>query len=129
MSNNNQETGAPNAPAFDSPQGNSPQKPSAKAHEESADSWPLEADRVAIHDPLVDALRILAGYYGRRTSFASLTAGLPVPPSGITPILFTRALESSSIFRNHPAGSKLLDLPYSKAWPMAYQPLYLRLAV
>ena len=59
MSNNNQETGAPNAPAFDSPQGNSPQNPSVKAHEQSADSWPLEADRVAIHDPLVDALRIL----------------------------------------------------------------------
>ena len=47
----------------------------------------MEADRLAIQDPLVDALRILAGYYGRRTSRASLTAGLPIPASGITPIL------------------------------------------
>ncbi len=97
MSNNNQETGAPNAPAFDSPQGNSPQNASVKAHEQVVDSWPLEADRVAIHDPLVDALRILAGFYGRRTSFASLTAGLPVPGTGITPILFTRAAERAGL--------------------------------
>lgn len=61
------------------------------------DSWPLEADRMAIQDPLVDALRIMAGYYGRRTSRASLTAGLPVPPSGITPILFTRAAERTGL--------------------------------
>lgn len=96
MSNNNQEPGAPNAPAFDSPQGN-PSPQSVKAHEQTADSWPLEADRVAIHDPLVDALRIMAGYYGRRTSFASLTAGLPVPPTGITPLLFTRAAERTGL--------------------------------
>lgn len=86
MNNNDQDmTGAGSAPAFDSP--------SPKAHEESVDSWPLEADRISIQDPLVETLRIIAGYYGRRTSAASLTAGLPVPPSGITPILFTRAAE------------------------------------
>lgn len=89
MSDNNQEPGAPNAPAFDS-------KP-PKAHEQTVDSWPLEADRIAIQDPLVDALRILAGYYGRRTSNASLTAGLPVPPTGITPILFGRAAERTGL--------------------------------
>lgn len=98
MSNNNQETGAPNAPAFASSQGESPQDPAkSKAHQEAVDSWPLEADRVAIHDPLVDALRIMAGYYGRRTSFASLTAGLPIPGTGITPMLFTRAAERTGL--------------------------------
>jgi len=70
---------------------------SPKAHEQVVDSWPLEADRMAIQDPLVDALRILAGYYGRRTSRTSLTAGLPVPASGITPILFTRAAERTGL--------------------------------
>ena len=96
MSNNDQETGAGSAPGFDS-QPSEPRPAGPKAHEQTADSWPLEADRVAITDPLVDALRILAGYYGRRTSFASLTAGLPVPPSGITPILFARAAERTGL--------------------------------
>lgn len=58
---------------------------------ENFDTWPLEADRVAIHHPLIDCLRLLAGFYGRRTSNAALTAGLPVPKAGITPGLFTRA--------------------------------------
>lgn len=90
MENNDQNmTGANSAPAFDSQ--------SKKSGQEAFDSWPLEADRVAIQDPLVDALRILAGYYGRRTSVTSLTAGLPVPPSGITPLLYARAAERASL--------------------------------
>ncbi|MFA5592922.1 MAG: type I secretion system permease/ATPase [Micavibrio sp.] len=95
MSSNEQETGAGNAPAFAS--ASSPEAGAPKAHEQAADSWPLEADRMAIQDPLVDTLRILAGHYGRRTSPASLTAGLPVPPSGITPILLTRAAERTGL--------------------------------
>ncbi len=55
------------------------------------DGWPLEADRAAMHSPLVECLRILAGHYGRRTSENSLIAGLPIPPQGITPALFERA--------------------------------------
>lgn len=95
MNNNEQEPGA-SAPAFTS---DSEESFSQKrtAHTETVDSWPLEADRVAIQDPLVDALGILAGFYGRRTSNASLTAGLPVPGSGITPILFTRAAERAGL--------------------------------
>lgn len=62
-----------------------------KAHEIPTDSWPLEADRMAIHDPLVHCLKLLAGHYGRRSSVASLTSGLPIPKSGITPLLFERA--------------------------------------
>jgi ATP-binding cassette subfamily C protein LapB len=59
--------------------------------ETNPDSWPLEADRVAIRSPLVESLRILAGHYGRRTSENSLLAGLPIPATGITPSLFERA--------------------------------------
>ncbi len=54
-------------------------------------NWPLEADRMAIHSPLIECLRLLAGHYGRRTSESSLTAGLPIPSTGITPALFERA--------------------------------------
>ena len=57
----------------------------------SSNSWPLQADRMAIHMPIVDTLRILAGHYGRRTSNTALTSGLPIPPDGITPALFVRA--------------------------------------
>lgn len=59
--------------------------------EPNPDSWPLEADRVAIRSALVESLRILAGHYGRRTSENSLIAGLPIPLTGITPSLFERA--------------------------------------
>ncbi|MCD8498233.1 MAG: type I secretion system permease/ATPase [Alphaproteobacteria bacterium] len=61
------------------------------------DDWPLQADRMALHRPLVDALVILAGHYGRRTSAASLTAGLPIPKKGITPLLFIRAAERADL--------------------------------
>ncbi|HBR68570.1 MAG TPA: type I secretion system permease/ATPase, partial [Rhodospirillaceae bacterium] len=52
---------------------------------------------MAIHNPLVDCLRLLAGHYGRRTSNASLTAGLPMPKAGITPALFVRAAERADL--------------------------------
>ncbi len=55
------------------------------------DSWPIEADRIALHFPLIECLRLLAGHYGRRTSENALTAGLPIPSTGITPALFERA--------------------------------------
>jgi len=60
------------------------------AHPEAA-HWSLQADRMAITMPLVDALRLMAGFYGRRTSNSGLTAGLPIPKEGITPELFVRA--------------------------------------
>lgn len=62
-----------------------------KSSDGLSENWPLEADRVAIHSPLIECLRILAGHYGRRTSENSLTAGLPIAASGITPSLFERA--------------------------------------
>ena len=66
---------------------------SPSSEDTSSNSWPLQADRMAIHTPLIDTLRILAGHYGRRTSNAALTSGLPIPPDGITPVLFIRAAE------------------------------------
>lgn len=77
----------PMAPEDESQKGESPE--SAK---ETSD-WHLAADRVAIQSSLIESLRIIAGYYGRRTSAASLTAGLPIPKAGITPMLFIRAAE------------------------------------
>ena len=68
-----------------------------KEHEKAPDVWPLEADRVAIHDPLVNCLKLLAGHYGRRASVASLTSGLPIPKHGITPVLFSRAAERADM--------------------------------
>ncbi len=72
--------------------------PLTKEHEKDPDVWPLEADRIAIQDPLIDTLRIMAGHYGRRTSKAALTSGLPLSKKGrITPTLFLRAAERADL--------------------------------
>ncbi|MGB4058505.1 MAG: type I secretion system permease/ATPase [Alphaproteobacteria bacterium] len=65
--------------------------------QDSSSGWSLQADRVAVHTPLIDCLQIVAGHYGRRTSPASLTAGLPLPAGGITPALFIRAAERADL--------------------------------
>lgn len=62
-----------------------------------ADNWPLEADRIAMRSSLVECLRLLAGHHGRRTSENALTAGLPIPPTGITPALFERAAKRADL--------------------------------
>lgn len=76
-------------------------KPAAEAagsgEPEMPGAWPLEADRMAVHMPLVESLCLLAGHYGRRTSPSSLTAGLPIPKTGITPSLFVRAAERADL--------------------------------
>ena len=98
-----QKTGAqynvdPNQPYSDeSADTSNESKGSLKEHEKTPDAWPLEADRIAIHDPLVDCLQVLAGHYGRRVSVATLTAGLPIPKGGITPVLFERAAERANM--------------------------------
>ncbi|MCM2343616.1 MAG: type I secretion system permease/ATPase [Alphaproteobacteria bacterium] len=63
----------------------------ATGAEETPSTWPLEADRLAIHFPQIESLRLLAGHYGRRTSTQALLAGLPISKLGITPDLFMRA--------------------------------------
>ncbi len=64
---------------------------------QDVDAWPLQADRMAVHMPLVDCLRLVSGYYGRRTSNVALLAGLPIPKTGITPPLFVRAAERADM--------------------------------
>ncbi len=58
---------------------------------------PLQADSVAMQNPLVECLQIMAAHYGRRTSVATLTSGLPIPAKGITPALFVRAAERADM--------------------------------
>jgi ATP-binding cassette subfamily C protein LapB len=71
---------------------------SEKAQQQKGNvAWPLEADRIAIKDPLIDCLQLMAGHYGRRISVNGLIAGLPVPKSGITPSLFVRAAERADM--------------------------------
>ena len=71
-----------------------------ESYADDNNEWPLQADRVALHNPLVECLRVLAGFYGRRTSMAALTAGLPIGKAGITPLLFLRAAERADMRAN-----------------------------
>lgn len=68
--------------------------------EKAPESWDLQADRMAQHSAFIGCLRILAGHYGRRTSAGALTSGLPIPPTGITPLLFIRAAERADLRAN-----------------------------
>jgi ATP-binding cassette subfamily C protein LapB len=61
------------------------------------DTWPLEAERLAQHSSLVECLALMAGHYGRRTSVGSLTAGLPIPKTGVTPKLLMRCAERADL--------------------------------
>lgn len=65
--------------------------------QEMPNAWPLEADRLAIHQPQIECLRLMAGHYGRRTSTQALLAGLPLSKAGITPQLFMRAAERADL--------------------------------
>jgi ATP-binding cassette subfamily C protein LapB len=71
-------------------------QPSQK-NEKGHVAWPLEADRLAIKDPLLECLQLMAGFYGRRISVNGLIAGLPIPRAGITPTLFVRAAERADL--------------------------------
>lgn len=59
--------------------------------------YELEADRLASKQPLLEALMVLAGHYGRRTSVNALTAGLPITNDAISPVLFVRAAERADL--------------------------------
>jgi len=73
--------------------GPGPQKPA----DPTSAVWPLEAERMAIHLPQIECLRLMAGHYGRRASTQALVAGLPVGKAGITPQLFIRAAERTDL--------------------------------
>jgi ATP-binding cassette, subfamily C, bacterial LapB len=57
-------------------------------------SWPLEAARVSLDDPLMECLAIVAASYGRRTTAAALSAGLPIHGQQMaSPAVFVRAAD------------------------------------
>ncbi len=57
-------------------------------------AWPLEAERISLDDPLMECLAILAAGYGRRTTAAALSAGLPMHGENMaSPAAFVRAAD------------------------------------
>jgi len=57
-------------------------------------TWPLEAERVSLDDPLMECLAIVAASFGRRTTAVALSAGLPVHGQTIaSPAAFVRAAD------------------------------------
>ena len=57
-------------------------------------TWPLEAQRVSLDDPLMECLAIVAASHGRRTTAVALSAGLPVHGEQMaSPAAFVRAAD------------------------------------
>lgn len=57
-------------------------------------SWPLEAERISLDDPLMECLAIVAASYGRRTTAVALSAGLPLHGAQMaSPAAFVRAAD------------------------------------
>lgn len=97
----NDDSAAKNKEAADKKSENKKSKDTNAENEgDVSGEWPLQADRLAMRNPLVECLRILAGHHGRRTSTNALTAGLPIKSSGITPLLFLRAAERADMRAN-----------------------------
>lgn len=82
---------APASAPASAPEGAKPGKADAGA------TWPLEAERMALHYPQIECLRLMAGHFGRRASTQALIAGLPLGKAGVTPQLFTRAAERADL--------------------------------
>lgn len=84
-------TAQPDAAANETPvPANADAAPRAK---ENA-SWPLEAERVSLDDPLLECLAIVAATFGRRTTAAALSSGLPVHGAEMaSPAAFVRAAD------------------------------------
>ncbi|MBU0750528.1 MAG: type I secretion system permease/ATPase [Gammaproteobacteria bacterium] len=60
------------------------------------------------HDPLLDCLVELSRIHGRPSTRAALSAGLPLPPQGLTPSLFARAAARAGLY------SKILRRPLDR---------------
>jgi ATP-binding cassette, subfamily C, bacterial LapB len=65
------------------------------SRENSAEQWPLEAERLSLDDPLMECLAIISAEHGRRITVAALSAGLPLPGKAAmaSPAVFIRAAE------------------------------------
>lgn len=59
--------------------------------------WPLAADRQSLKAPVLECLVLLAGHYGRRTSIAGMTSGLPMGRYGLSPSIIARAAERADM--------------------------------
>lgn len=71
--------------------------PAAEEDKQSA-TWPLEAERLSLDDPLMECLAIVAASYGRRTTAVALSAGLPIHGAQMaTPAAFVRAADRISM--------------------------------
>ncbi len=61
---------------------------------DSSSVWPMEASRISLDDPLMECLAIVAANYGRRTTAAALSSGLPVHGKEmVSPSIFVRAAD------------------------------------
>jgi ATP-binding cassette subfamily C protein LapB len=75
-----------------------PSTAESAAKGQGSSSWPLEAERISLDDPLLECLAIIAGNEGRRTTAAALSAGLPVHGQQMaTPAAFVRAADRISM--------------------------------
>lgn len=67
--------------------------PATTASQQSL-TWPLEAERLSLDDPLMECLAIVAADYGRRTTAVALSSGLPIHGAEMaTPAAFVRAAD------------------------------------
>ena len=57
-------------------------------------TWPMEAQRVSLDDPLMECLAIVAAIHGRRTTAVALSSGLPIHGGQMaSPAAFVRAAD------------------------------------
>lgn len=68
------------------------------SHEPLEGSWPLEAGRLSLGNPLMECLAVMATEFGRRTTVNALMAGLPISASGVpSPSVFVRAAQRAHL--------------------------------
>ena len=61
-------------------------------------TWPMEAQRVSLDDPLMECLAIVAAMHGRRTTAVALSSGLPLHGGEMaSPATFVRAADRVSL--------------------------------
>jgi len=60
-------------------------------------NWNITENQDIHEDPLLDCLAILTKFYGRNTSKASLSAGLPLVQNRLTVELFSRAANRADL--------------------------------
>ena len=72
-----------------------PNRSSAVAEEQAKAQWEIPKRGVSVDDPLLKCLVLLTRFYNRPFSEETLSAGLPLVDSKLTPALFERAALAS----------------------------------